>query len=284
MVATVTWKGIVRQPSARKVWPYRSAVSNLVDTVWITEHSTEETVRVRRTPDGIGVAPGEPPGATEKRDVHRTRYMRTGRFAAGPWDSEMEARTDAGGFAFHSKLIFRSERSSQPHEVESLGQGSVVDFASSRSGFAACLRVADKRPWSFNPEHELLMGAVNGSVASVRVPRIDITNACWSRNRGVATEQALSDYMPYVLSECDALSRAGMDKMSVSVLDVDSIPYIETRFRSPAKDHQYVRLDCPFDETGTLTGGLSYLGVFFEEDINAGLLDVGTAGCPETYV
>ncbi len=283
VLSTVTWKGLVRQPSARKVWPYRSAVSNLVDTVWITEHSTEQTVQVHLTTGGVSVAPGGP-RATEKRDVHRNRYMRVGRFAAGPLGSEVEIRTDTEGYACRSNVFFGSEGSAQPREVASLGQGSVVDFASSGSGFAVCLRVADKRPWSFNPEHEMFTGTVHESVTSVRVPQVDITDACWSRNGEVATEQALAEHMPYVLSECNALSRARMDKISVSVLDVDSIPYLETRFRSPAQDNQYVRLDCPFDEIGTPTGGLSYLGVFFEEDINAGLLDVITSGYPETYV
>lgn len=284
VLSTVTWKGLVRRPFARKVWPYRSAVSNLVDTVWVTEHSTGETVRVHLTTKRITVGAEASPEPAEKRDVHRNRYMRDGRFAAGPSDGALEIRAKTEDFACHSDVLVNSESSSQPHETESLGRGTVVDFASSRSGFAACLRVADKRPWSFNPEHKLLMGTVNESVASVWVPRVDVTDACWSWNGEVATEQALSEYMPYVLSECNALSRAGMDRISVSVLDIDSIPYVETRFRSPVKDHPYVRLDCPFDETGTPTGGLSYLGVFFEEDINSGMLDVIADGYPETYV
>lgn len=72
--------------------------------------------------------------------------------------------------------------------------------------------------------------------------------------------------------------------MSTSVIDINSIPHVETRFRSSTGNRPYVRLDCPFDETAAATGGLSALGVFFEEDINAGLLDAVQAGYPEIRV
>jgi hypothetical protein len=85
----------------------------------------------------------------------------------------------------------------------------------------------------------------------------------------------LNDYLSYSRAECSTLRERGAKNIRLSV-DVAS-GVVTTSFVWPPIGKEFVRTDAVFDDFGTFTGGLRALGIIFEEDIGAGVLDYAEA-------
>jgi hypothetical protein len=152
---------------------------------------------------------------------------------------------------------------------------SIIGFAPAADVALVCLQRADKRPWPFRRRTELVLLTVHGDrISPQAVPNPEIGALCWpSRFRELAGTGALHEYLRYALRQADATEEIGVHDVRFVLRDTLTDPEIETRFRHPDfPDHEFRRIDRPFNELGNLGEGLRDMNVSLGEDIESGLL------------
>lgn len=138
------------------------------------------------------------------------------------------------------------------------GHGTFVAHAMAGDVLAVCVRRADKRPWTFDPAHELyLLRARGPGIATpIEVGPIDVTDLCWDRGeRPPDGFRGMQTYLTFSTGQAEEVRRLGATDVRLVVRDLDTWPVIELSFDLPdVPGVRFVERDEPFDELGNLSG------------------------------
>ncbi|MGH8930246.1 MAG: hypothetical protein ACRDZO_06320 [Egibacteraceae bacterium] len=265
-------------PSSSSPWPNRRIAAE-PGRLLIQDLPDGPVVSASVGPDGSVVA--EPvAGSSRLLDSVVFTYPRLFRAPQGDREQSVEgwrfsSRLDGVRWSARVELV----RGASP-STWSAGPGSIVAYAVHDGAAAICVRRAGRRPWQFNPVHDLyvLESGRSGISRPIPVPAIDISDGCWPRTVGSAElARLLPEYLPYSIAESDAAARWGGRDVRICLDRLDSHPVITLSFGlADVPNVRFCRLDEPVNELGHVAG-LRALNVFLDEDLNGRLVDALSA-------
>lgn len=234
-------------------WPRREVVTN-GRTVWVHDRPDGPTVRIERGPAGGLTATAEP---VPERSPDQARSY-----------SRFSLSRELTGWRFSSLSIDHQWTAQAEHgdRVWSLGDGSIISCAVAGGTAAVCVRRAPKRPWTFRPDHHLVLLDGGGTMTSALRDGLDTAELSWPGPGRGAVDRALADYLPFTIGECRQAEAAGAADVRFEVADLDGLPTVATSFRWGPDGTRFVRVDEPVDEIGRVVG-FRALGIILDEDL-----------------
>jgi hypothetical protein len=234
-------------------WPRREVVTD-GRTTWVHDRPDGPTVRIDLGPAGAltvtaGPLPERSPDLARSYSRFALSRELTGwRFSSLPIDHRWTAQAEHGD------------------QVWSLGDGSITSCAVAGAAAAVCVRRAPKRPWTFRPDHHLVLLDGGGSTTTALRDGLDTVELSWRGPDRDAVDRALTDYLPFTIGECRQAAAAGATDLRFEVADLDGLPTIATSFRWGPDGTRFVRVDEPLDEVGRIVG-FQALGIILDEDL-----------------
>src|SRR4051794_20647654 len=263
VVDVISWNDL--PPPQAVGWPTRELITD-GSTAWVRDQPDGPVVRIDAATTGSLTV--QPVSAVPDLVGAARSHARFGlnRDLAG----------DEVSWSFRSRLVdFRWEaqvvRTTVAAERSwSLGAGGISSCAAAGTAAAACVSRATKRPWTFRPDRDLFLVAVQGDpVVALPHDALDITARCWPRPSPGRIQEALAEYLPFTLAESRSAMAAGASDVQIRLSGLADLPAVETSFRWGEPDRRYVRVDQPVDELGR-SFGLRFLNIALAEDIAGG--------------
>lgn len=276
-----SWKSLVVQPSSWTAWPHRILFTNRNgDGVLVQERNCDATIQLEVSESNRLVATLAPAGSLESATaVARGRYSisrSNDAHEADGWD--LRVVEEGGVWQTSLRDLTSQTEGRRPLKIHRTG-AAVALLTTSDHAFSA-IRVATKRPWTFDARHELLhLDRTSGHSTTVSLPDIALSDAWSPLFPDQLRSPELMTAIKQAVLDCSELTSRGAFDIAVRLDEMDTpTPRVVVRFKLPGRSEIFEREDQPFNHLGLHTGGLAGLSIFFGEDLDGDLLEHHVAG------
>jgi hypothetical protein len=174
---------------------------------------------------------------------------------------------------YRSRTVVRLDTDRQATNEWSVDRATPVSSALLGDSLLIVLRRAHKRPWDFDPRHELWKFSATGEPASViSMPAL---STAWLPYENHVSDQAVTIAFEQAQRGADTVAEAA------AATDIDIVvavrmgqPQVALSFDVP-DGRRLCRIDRPFNPLGQTTGGLVGQSIWLDDDLTGGILEPG---------